>query len=84
VEAGVGEAVYDRVFEIVGRVLRCGAIEPALDFFDHGANSLAVVQIVELVRVECGVDIWLADAFDAPDIESFAQQVAATVGTEVD
>lgn len=75
----MGEAVYDRVFEIVGRVLRCGAIEPALDFFDHGANSLAVVQIVELVRAECGADVWLVDAFDAPDIDSFARQVATTV-----
>lgn len=80
----MGEAVYDRVFEIVERVLRCGEIEPALDFFDHGANSLAVVQIVELVRAECGADIWLTDAFDAPDVESFAQQVVATVCAEGD
>jgi acyl carrier protein len=72
--------VYDRVFEIVGRVLRDGEVDPALGFFDNGANSLTLIQIVDLVRAECGADIWLADAFDAPDIESFARHAAAVAG----
>jgi hypothetical protein len=79
VEVAVADAVYDRVFEIVGRVLRSGEVDPALDFVDNGANSLAMVQIVELVRTECGAEIWLADAFDAPDLASFARRAVAMV-----
>lgn len=73
---------YDRVLEIVGQVLRDGAVDPALDFFANGANSLTLLRIVDLVRDECGADIWLADAFEAPDIESFARHAATMAGAD--
>ncbi|MFE4924857.1 phosphopantetheine-binding protein [Streptomyces sp. NPDC056661] len=73
----VGDAVYNRVLEIVRRVLRSGDVDPALDFLDNGASSLALVHIVELVRSECGADVWITDALDALDIESFARLVVA-------
>jgi hypothetical protein len=46
-----------------------------LDFFDLDANSLEILQIVELVNDECGVSVTVTDAFDAPDIDSFARLV---------
>ncbi|MFC4856080.1 acyl carrier protein [Actinophytocola glycyrrhizae] len=75
----MAEPVHDRVLEIVRRVLRHD-VDPALDFFDNGATSLALVHIVELVRAECGADIWLTDAFDAVDIASFADHAAKHAG----
>jgi acyl carrier protein len=75
----VAEATRERVLEIVRRVLR-GDVDPALDFFDNGATSLALVHIVELVRTECGADVWLTDAFDATDVASFADHAADHAG----
>ena len=68
-------ARYEQVLAIVGRVLRLEVVDPAADFFDLGATSMSLVQIVELVRAELGADIWITDAFDAADVDEFATAV---------
>jgi acyl carrier protein len=68
---------HAKVLDIVRRVLGVGAIPPGADFFELGASSLAILQIVDLVNEECGVSVGSADTFDSPDIDSFARLVAA-------
>jgi acyl carrier protein len=68
--------LYTQVIDVVGRVLQVQAVNPMADFFDLGADSVAVLQIIELVGDECGVSVSVTDAFDAPDIDSFARLVA--------
>jgi acyl carrier protein len=63
---------YDSIIAVVQRVLRVQDLDVRSDFFDLGASSLAIMQIVDLVRSECDTDVSVTDAFDAPDIESFA------------
>jgi acyl carrier protein len=67
---------HDAVLAIIQRVLRTDAIDVHSDFFDLGASSLAIMQIVDLVRHECDAQVSVTDAFDAPDIESFALMAA--------
>ncbi|MGK5627818.1 acyl carrier protein [Streptomyces sp. URMC 123] len=68
----MSDTVHGQVLDIVRSVLRLDTYETTWDFFDLGADSLAVVRIVERVREECGADVWITDAFDAPDVDSFA------------
>lgn len=72
----MSDDVYGQVLAIVRRVLQCGEVDPGSDFFDLDATSLAILQIVELVNDECAVPISVTDAFDAPDVDSFARLVA--------
>ncbi|MGW1059921.1 acyl carrier protein [Micromonospora rubida] len=67
---------YEQVIGIVRRVLQIDAVDPRADFFDLGASSLALLQIVELVQEECAVSVSVTDIFDAPDVDSFASLVA--------
>lgn len=67
---------YAAVLAIVRRVLRVDAVDGHDDFFDLGASSLAIVQIVDLVRHECGAEVTVTDAFDAPDLDTFARLAA--------
>ncbi|MEU6073954.1 acyl carrier protein [Micromonospora sp. NPDC047074] len=67
---------YEQVMGIVRRVLQIESVDPTADFFDLGANSLALLQIVELVQEECAVTVTVTDIFDAPDVDSFATLVA--------
>ena len=69
--------LYQRVLEIVRQVVGCGEFDPHDDFYDIGARSLAILQIVELVTSRLGVSISVTDAFDAPDVDSFARLVDA-------
>ncbi|GAA2410969.1 hypothetical protein GCM10010191_20000 [Actinomadura vinacea] len=64
---------YELVLEVVRRVLRVELLDVHRDFFDLGANSLALMQVVSRVQQECGPAMSLADAFDAPDIDSFVR-----------
>lgn len=73
---------YTAVLAIVRRVLRVDAVDVHDDLFDIGASSLAIVQIVDLVRHECGAEISVTDAFDAPDLDSFAR-LAVERGAQV-
>ncbi|WP_236792410.1 acyl carrier protein [Amycolatopsis sp. GM8] len=66
-------SVRNQVLAIVKRVLKREEIPENVDFFDLGASSLAVIQIVELVRKECDSEVWITDAFDAADIAAFAE-----------
>lgn len=69
----------EHVFTIIKRVLQRDDIPPNVDLLDLDASSLEIIQIVELVRTECDSDVWITDAFDAPDIGSFADQVVKSV-----
>lgn len=69
------EDLYERVLDIVGRVLGRGAVDPMADLLDLGASSIDILQIVELVNEECGTVVAVTDPFDAPDIDSFARLV---------
>lgn len=71
--------VRDQVFAIVKRVLKRDDVPENVDLFDVGASSLAIIQIVELVRRECDSDVWITDAFDAPDIGAFADLAVGRV-----
>ncbi|PCG84209.1 hypothetical protein CIB93_20550 [Streptomyces sp. WZ.A104] len=75
--------IHAQVLDIVREALRLDDFDPAWDFFDLGADSLTVVRIVELVRDRCGADVWITDAFDAPDVDAFAE-LAATRGPAAD
>lgn len=77
----MGQEIQDQVFAIVKRVLRVDDVPPNVDFFDLGAGSLPIIQIVDLVRKECDSDVWITDAFDAPDVASFAALAATRVRT---
>ncbi|GHJ41636.1 phosphopantetheine-binding protein [Streptomyces sp. TS71-3] len=70
------DGTYEQVLGIVRRVLRVDALDVRQDFFTLAATSLAVLQIVSLAQQECGVELSVVDAFDAPDIDSFARTVA--------
>jgi acyl carrier protein len=70
------DKTYRAVLAIVRRVLRADAVDVHEDFFDLGASSLAIVQIVDLVRHECGAEVSVTDAFDAPDLDTFARLAA--------
>lgn len=69
--------VYGQVLDIVGRVLQCEQLDPRADFFDLDASSLQILQIVELVNEECTGPVSITDAFDVPDVDSFARLVVA-------
>ncbi len=75
-EPSVDDNRYTAVLAIVRRVLRVDAVDVHHDFFDLGASSLAIVQIVDLVRHECGSEVSVTDAFDAPDVDTFARLAA--------
>jgi acyl carrier protein len=75
----VSTSVRDQVFAIVKRVLTHGEVAENVDFFDLGASSLEIIQIVDLVRKECGSDVWITEAFDAPDIGAFADYAVERV-----
>jgi acyl carrier protein len=64
---------YELVLEVVRRVLRVDPLDVHRDFFDLGANSLALMQMVSRVQQECGAAMSLADALDAPDIDAFVR-----------
>jgi acyl carrier protein len=68
--------VYAQVTGIVAQVLGCDRIDPRADLVDHGATSMTILQIVDLVGQRCGVAVSLTDALDAPDVDSFATVVA--------
>jgi acyl carrier protein len=72
----MSDKVYEQVLAVVRRVVRRQSVDPMMDFFDLDANSLDILQIVELVNDECGVSVTVTDAFDASDIDAFAQLVA--------
>lgn len=76
--------VYEQVLTIVRRVARKPAADPVASFEQLGVGSLELVQIVELVRSECGANVWIDDAFDAADVASFAQLAADRAHTGVD
>ncbi len=65
-----------RVLDVVQRLLRRDELDTSLDFFDHGANSVLLIQILELVNEEFGTDLTITHAFDAPDIDGFVEMVA--------
>jgi acyl carrier protein len=75
----VSNPIREHVFTIIKRVLQRDDISSNVDFFDLEATSLAIIQIVELVRKECDSEIWITDAFDAADIDAFADHVVAHV-----
>ena len=75
------DKLYERVMEIVRQVVGCGEFDARDDFYDIGARSLAILQIVELVVSRCGVPVSVTDAFDAPDVDSFARLVVAHAGS---
>ncbi|HZM75637.1 MAG TPA: acyl carrier protein [Candidatus Limnocylindrales bacterium] len=68
--------LHQRVIDIVRRVLRIESIDPAADFFDLGASSMELLQIVELVEAECARSASVIDIFEAADVDSFARIVA--------
>lgn len=68
--------VYAQVTAIVAGVLSCERIDPRADLVDHGATSMTILQIVDLVGERCGVSVSLTDALDAVDVDSFATLVA--------
>jgi acyl carrier protein len=51
------------------------------NFFDLGANSLMMVQVVEKIRAELGLKISLVRLFQFPTLSSLA---AAIAGSETD
>lgn len=65
----------EQVLGIVGRVLRVEQVDTGQDLFDLGADSLAVLQLIEQIRRDCGVVVRVIDAFDAPDIDAFVATV---------
>jgi acyl carrier protein len=65
--------LHEQVIEIVRRVLRIESIDPTADFFDLGASSSQLLQIVELVETECARNASIIDIFEATDIDAFAQ-----------
>ena len=71
----MGQAQREQVLGIVGRVLRVERVDTAQDLFDLGADSLAILQIVEQIRRDCGVVVRVNEAFDAPDIDAFIDTV---------
>ncbi|MGV9295808.1 phosphopantetheine-binding protein [Amycolatopsis sp. NPDC003676] len=72
----VNTDVYEKVLTIVRQVARDPAVDPAASFEQLGVGSMELVHIVELVRSECGTDVWIDDAFDAADVASFARLAA--------
>lgn len=72
--------LYQGTLEIVGRVLRVDTVDVRQDFFDLGASSLSIMQILSLLEHELGARVTLTDALDAPDIETFVQLVADSRG----
>ena len=75
----MSNSTREHVFAIIRRVLQRDEIPPNVDLLDLDATSLEIIQIVELVRKECDSEIWITDAFDAPDIDSFADYVVKCV-----
>jgi len=75
----VSNPTREHVFTIIKRVLRRDEISLNVDLLDLDASSLEIIQIVELVRKECDSEVWITDAFDAPDIDSFADHVVKCV-----
>lgn len=69
---------YNDVVEIVRQVLEVDQVDTSNDFFDLGATSLTIMRIVENVQAAIGSKITVTDAFDAPDVESFALLAART------
>ncbi len=75
------DEVRARVLDLVQRLLRSDKLDTSLDFFDHGANSVLLIQIVELVNEEFDTELTITDAFDAPDIDQFIKTVADAVAS---
>jgi acyl carrier protein len=70
--------VERKLAAIFGKLLGLDEVGVNDNFFDLGANSLMMVQVVEKIRVELGLKISLVRLFRFPTLASLAAAIATS------
>ncbi|UDY24268.1 non-ribosomal peptide synthetase [Nocardioides sp. Kera G14] len=76
---GAGSFLEQRLAELVAGILGLASVPTDADFFDLGGDSLKVLQLLGALEVEWGVELGLADVFDAPTAAGLAPAVTAAL-----
>ncbi|WP_158726785.1 amino acid adenylation domain-containing protein [Tomitella fengzijianii] len=72
------------VAEAFADILDVRAPGAEADFFDTGGNSLLATQLVALLRERTGVELSIADVFDAPTVAALAAVLPDDAGARVE